>query len=111
MTEALRITKIKAPRGARVFEIVWSDGLTVKIPHLVLRGYCPCAACQGHSGEIRFVQGGDQELESVRTVGNYALELTWGDRHASGVYSFRYLRLLSEKVAADALSEHPPLPR
>jgi DUF971 family protein len=27
-------------------------------------------------------------------VGNYALQLTWGDGHATGIYSFRYLRTL-----------------
>lgn len=111
MTDAPRIARIKAPKGARVFEITWSDGLVAKIPHELLRGYCPCAGCQGHSGEIRFVPGGDLELESIGTVGNYALELVWGDRHSSGVYSFRYLRLLSEKVTGGDLAEHPVLPR
>ena len=97
---ATRPTGIKAPRGARVFEIGWADGFIGKISHAVLRGYCPCAGCQGHSGTIRFVSGGDEELLEIVEVGNYALQLTWGDHHDSGLYSFRYLRLLSE-VAAD----------
>ena len=102
-----RPTGIKAPRGARVFQIDWADGFVGKIPHAVLRGYCPCAGCQGHSGTIRFVSGGDEELLDIVEVGNYALQLTWGDRHDSGLYSFRYLRLLSEVAASEAEAGAP----
>ena len=106
--------RVVAPKGARVFGIHWADGTAGKIPHLLLRGYCPCAGCQGHSGKIRFVEGGDLELESIAPVGNYALQLTWGDHHDAGIYSFRYLRSLSdlaEKLAADPDGEKPKLPR
>lgn len=75
-------------------EIDFDDGHTGRYPHELLRGYCPCAACQGHSGEIRFVEGGDLELVEVSEIGNYALQLAWGDGHATGIYSFSFLRAL-----------------
>lgn len=109
-----RPVRVKAPKGARVFEIEWADGMVGKIPHELLRGYCPCAGCQGHTGAIKFVPGGDQELEKIDPVGNYALQLTWGDRHDGGLYSFRYLRSLSEMAARQAESgdkDRPALPR
>jgi len=34
-------------------------------------------------------------------VGNYALQLTWGDRHATGIYTFRFLRSLAEVGEAE----------
>lgn len=110
---ATRPVRVKAPRGARVFEIHWADGYAGKIPHELLRGYCPCAGCQGHSGAIRFIPGGDQDLEDIKTVGNYALQLTWGDRHDSGLYSFRFLRSLSELAErlGEASQDRPELPR
>ena len=92
-------TGIKAPHGARVLEIAWADGRNLSYPHEILRGYCPCAGCQGHSGKIAFVPGGDLELREIEQVGNYALGLTWGDAHASGIYTFRYLRDLGELIA------------
>ncbi len=106
--------RVRAPRGARTFEIQWADGYVGKIPHEILRGYCPCAGCQGHSGAIEFVEGGNLEVRDVKTVGNYALQLTWGDLHDGGLYSFRYLRSLCE--LADGLvgqkpDERPALPR
>ena len=86
--------EIRALRGARTMHVLFEDGHEGVYPHELLRGYCPCAQCQGHSGPIRFVPGGDLELTELGEVGNYALRLTWGDGHSTGLYSFRYLRTL-----------------
>ena len=92
--DATTPVEVRAPRGARTMQIEFADGHQGVYPHELLRGYCPCAQCQGHSGPIRFVAGGDLELLEIAEVGNYALRLTWGDGHASGIYSFGYLRSL-----------------
>lgn len=86
--------ELRAPRGARVMEIDWADGHGATYPHELLRGFCPCAQCQGHDGPISFVEGGDLELQDIQSVGNYAVRLVWGDGHQTGIYSFRYLREL-----------------
>lgn len=86
--------EVHAPRGARTLRIVFADGHVAQYPHELLRGYCPCAGCQGHQGEIRFIEGGDVELADIGEVGNYALKFTWGDGHATGIYNFRFLRAL-----------------
>jgi DUF971 family protein len=88
--------RVRSPRGARVTEIDWADGHKGIYPHAVLRGFCPCAGCQGHSGEIKFVpvEGTGLELEEIEKVGSYALRLAWFDGHGSGIYSYRYLRSL-----------------
>lgn len=101
-------------------EITWADGHKGVYPHEILRGYCPCAGCQGHSGTIKFVPGGelearfkpggDLELRHIEQVGNYALRFEWGDRHDSGIYSFRYLRSLcqcAECVPSEQADERP----
>ncbi|HEX7670459.1 MAG TPA: DUF971 domain-containing protein [Polyangiaceae bacterium] len=106
-------TGVKAPHGAHTFEISWADGRTHKIPHRILRGYCPCASCQGHAAGTRFVEAGDPEVRELGQVGNYAIELTWGDGHATGIYPFPYLRRLGElhAVHGDALPDrYPELP-
>jgi DUF971 family protein len=96
-----------------VFEVTWQDTTTSRIEHKVLRGYCPCAQCQGHHGVIRFVAGGNLELREISRVGNYALGLTWGDGHAGGIYTFAYLRRLGDMIAklgVDALCALEQLP-
>jgi DUF971 family protein len=96
MTDDAAVTpiEVRAPRGADTLEIDFEDGHRGVYPHEILRGYCPCAVCQGHQGPIRFVAGGDTELSDLAEVGDYALRLTWGDGHATGIYTFRFLREL-----------------
>jgi DUF971 family protein len=116
-------TRVKAPRNARTVEITWADGHVGVYPHDILRGYCPCATCQGHSGTIRFIPGGelqtrflpggDLELRNLTQVGNYALSFEWGDGHATGIYTFRYLRSLCQcaKCRDPEEAGHPDLSR
>ena len=87
-------TAVRAPRGGSILEIDWADGHTSTVPHRRLRGYCPCAGCQGHGGDLHFVEGGNEVIDRIEEVGNYALCFTWGDGHASGVYGWEYLRRL-----------------
>lgn len=96
MSEDVKTTpiEVRAPRGAEVMEIVFEDGHVGVYPHEVLRGFCPCAVCQGHQGPIRFVSGGNTELTDLGEIGDYALRLTWGDGHSTGIYTFRFLREL-----------------
>lgn len=77
-------------------EITWADGHRSVLPHEILRGYCPCAHCQGHSGGIRKVATPNIEIREIEQVGNYALSFTWGDGHGTGIYSFKYLRTLCQ---------------
>lgn len=113
-------TQVKAPRNGRTLEIHWADGHIGVYPHDILRGYCPCATCQGHSGTIRFVPGGelearfkpggDLELRNLSQVGNYALGFEWGDGHSTGIYTFRYLRSLCRcaECHRPGANAHPP---
>jgi DUF971 family protein len=81
-----------------VSEIDWADGHKGKYPHVILRGYCPCAGCQGHSGTIRFIEptAAQMEIDDISPVGSYALQIRWFDGHDSGIYSYRYLRALCQ---------------
>ncbi|HET9956369.1 MAG TPA: DUF971 domain-containing protein [Polyangiaceae bacterium] len=91
-------TNVKAPHGGKELEVTWADGHKSRLTNELLRGYCPCAGCQGHSSGLKFQTGGNTELREIEQVGNYALSFTWGDGHSSGIYSFRYLRSLGDLV-------------
>ena len=115
MEARFKPTHVKAPHGANTLEITWGDGHRSALPHELLRGYCPCASCQGHSGTIKFQTGGNLEIREISQVGNYALSFNWGDTHDAGIYSFRYLRSLGDMIDAEgaeavkALGELPRL--
>ncbi|MGE0784505.1 MAG: gamma-butyrobetaine hydroxylase-like domain-containing protein [Sandaracinaceae bacterium] len=99
MSDAPEPVELRAPVGARRLEIDWADGTTDGYRHVILRGFCPCAHCQGHHGPVRWVEGApaaDLTLDAIEPVGNYALTLRWGDGHATGIYTFRFLKALAE---------------
>src|SRR5690606_23429023 len=58
MDPRTRCKAVRSPRGAKVTEIEWGDGHRGVYPHAILRGYCPCAGCQGHTGTIRWIDPG-----------------------------------------------------
>jgi DUF971 family protein len=110
MSEDPRTTplEVRAPRGARTLEIQWADGHTGMYPHVVVRGFCPCAHCQGHEGPIRYRPPPSDtalELADLEEVGQYAVRMAWGDGHGTGIYTFRFLRALCSCRECD-----PPLP-
>jgi DUF971 family protein len=100
VTDREKPTHVRAPHGARALDITWGDAKQIAYPHEILRGFCPCASCQGHSGSIRFIPNQNLELRELEQVGNYALGLTWADGHSTGIYSFRFLRALGELLEA-----------
>jgi DUF971 family protein len=82
----------------RAVRITWDDDHTSLYPMRYLRGYCPCAQCQGHSGRWEFVAVEAPEVVRVEEVGAYALRIVWNDgnerQHTTGIYSFENLREL-----------------
>ena len=78
----------------RVVRILWDDDHLSEYPWAYLRGWCPCALCQGHGGQRRFVHVERAELSGWTQVGNYAINFFWTDGHQTGIYSYDYLRAL-----------------
>jgi DUF971 family protein len=79
------------------------DQLTVVFPDAsytltaeMLRVTSPSAEVQGHSPSERVTLGGKRDVTIARIdpVGNYAIKLTFSDRHDTGIFSWSYLRKL-----------------
>ena len=90
--------ELRAPKGAKSLTLTWSDGTEVEYRHALLRGFCPCAHCQGHQGPVRWAATATDEdlaLLELEEVGNYALRLMWADGHSTGLYTFAFLRRLA----------------
>jgi DUF971 family protein len=85
-------------------ELSWDDGHEGPVSLEALRDRCPCASCAGETVLFRSYvppeadRGvpGRYELRSAVPVGNYALQLAWGDGHATGMYTWELLRSLCE---------------
>jgi DUF971 family protein len=87
-------TEINHIKSRGAVRITWDDGHVGEYEQEYLRGYCPCAMCQGHGAQQRFNAVPRSVLTGIRGVGNYAIELFWQDGHSTGIYSFDYLRSL-----------------
>lgn len=76
--------------------LTWSDAHVGEYDYAYLRGYCPCAACQGHHAPtVRFhPPAAPVALEQIAPVGNYALSFTFSDGHGTGIYRYDFLRAL-----------------
>lgn len=74
--------------------LTWGDGHEAEYDYDYLRGYCPCASCQGHAVDsIRFhPPPAPVEPVEIQPVGNYGISIHWSDRHATGIYRFDFLR-------------------
>ena len=118
--EYLMPARIHADRAARELQIEWQDGHRCVYPISYLRTMCPCASCKvvrqgsgsaaGASATPAPGAAAEQPKKklsltilpgnfsaplaavSAELVGNYALRIEWSDQHASGIYSFQYLR-------------------
>ena len=84
--------------------IRWNDEVESYLELELLRRACPCAACGGEPDVLgrkqRPVVNYSPDSFILRTlapIGGYALQLHWADGHNTGIYSFEYLRKLSDR--------------
>jgi DUF971 family protein len=99
LTEARRL-----PAEGRL-RLTWNDGHTAEYAYGYLRGWCPCAGCQGHTGQIvHHAPLQPVSVESVRPVGNYAISLAFSDGHGTGIYRYEFLREICPCAACGGAS-------
>ena len=85
------------------YHLKFNDGYETQLTSHVLRDNCPCAGCKGE--EVLFhkfeplirapISEPGYLLEQAKMVGNYAIQLFWGDGHNTGIYTWDYLRKIS----------------
>jgi DUF971 family protein len=79
--------------------IKWSDDADTRYSAAQLRRACPCAGCVNEwTGEKMLDAASipeDLSITSTSIVGRYALNFHFSDDHDTGIYSFKYLRDLS----------------
>lgn len=86
-------TDIRLRQTSRVLEIAFDDGRSFRLPYEYLRVFSPSAEVRGHGPGQEVLQVGKREIEirQVEPVGSYAIQPTFSDGHATGIYSWEYL--------------------
>lgn len=101
------MTPIDIQHIGQELAIKWDDGRESFISLEKLRRACPCAGCKGEMDVMgNLYKGPEQkltptafELRQLVPVGTYAVQPVWADGHATGIYSFDYLRRVAEEAA------------
>lgn len=88
----------------RELAIKWQDGTEDFIALEKLRRACPCAGCKGerdvmgnlYRGPEQILTQDSFQLRALHWVGTYAVQPVWADGHATGLYSFEYLKQITQ---------------
>ena len=87
--------------------IQWNDVTESYLNLQFLRRACPCAACGGEPDVLGNIMrpnvsylDNSFDLAGFEIVGGYAIQPRWADGHSTGIYSFQYLRRLSQPVTS-----------
>ena len=112
--------EIRLIREAKVLEVDFEDGRSIRLPAELLRVESPSADVQGHApGEKRIVAGRRYVgIMAIEPVGNYAIRIVFDDLHETGIYSWttlyelgrnqeRIWRKYLAELAAQGLSSDP----
>ena len=85
--------------------IKWNDGSESFIDNQTMRKKCPCANCSGESDVFGNIYKSDDDksthpnqylINRYRYIGHYAIRIIWEDGHNAGIYSFKFLKALSD---------------
>lgn len=99
----------------RGLDVEWPDGRRTHYPVAWLRRMSPSADARELRKEIESNPltvlpssgggGGPLRADAIEPVGNYAIRLRFSDGHASGIYSWRYLREIDPDAPAPRESD------
>jgi DUF971 family protein len=92
-------TELRLVDHGRLLKVSFDDGALFELPAEYLRVESPSAEVRGHAPSQRQVQSGKRHVAVTDIVptGNYAVRLVFDDTHATGIYTFGYLRELGER--------------
>lgn len=93
MSDTPTPTEIKLHQKSRVLEIAYSDGRSFSLSCEFLRVFSPSAEVRGHGPGQEVLQTGKRNVDIVALdpVGSYAIQPTFSDGHATGIYAWDYL--------------------
>ncbi|MEM7051661.1 MAG: DUF971 domain-containing protein [Acidobacteriota bacterium] len=95
MTTAAKIlTEVRRLPAENKLRLTWADGHSADFDAAYLRGWCPCAACQGHAAlTLQYhPPAANVRVENIEPVGRYAFSVLWSDGHGTGIYRYDFLR-------------------
>lgn len=90
--------EIQLQKNERKLIIEFDDGSYFEYPAEYLRIESPSAEVKGHGSSQRKIVSGCKNIgiESIESIGNYAIRILFTDNHNTGIYSWEYLYTLGK---------------
>ena len=103
-------TEIKLTEQGKMLRVDFETGESFEFSSEYLRVVSPSAEVQGHAPDQKKTVAGKRDVAvlAVEPVGNYAVQIAFDDRHASGIYTWDYLYEIGagrDRLWADYLDE------
>lgn len=91
-------TELLLDKPARLLRLTFDDRRHYALSFEFLRVHSPSAEVRGHGPGQETLQLGKQDVDvlELRPVGNYAVQIAFSDGHDTGIYSWAWLREISE---------------
>jgi DUF971 family protein len=95
-------TELRVSKDRRLLSVTFPNHRPFELPAELLRVLSPSAEVQGHSPEQRVTVPGKRNvaIAKIEPVGNYAVRITFDDRHDTGIFTWHYLHELGHEKEA-----------
>lgn len=92
-------TELKVSKDRMQLTVTFNDGLSGLLPAEMLRVLSPSAEVQGHGPGQGLTVPGKRNVAIISMIptGNYAVRIGFDDFHDSGIFTWTYLRELTER--------------
>ena len=92
-------TELKLVDEKRALHISWDDNRHDTLEAEYLRVESPSAEVQGHTPAEKQIVPGKKNvtIRDVVPVGTYAVRIVFSDGHSTGIFTWRYLRNLTDE--------------
>lgn len=91
--------ELRISKDRRTLTVKFTDGQSFALPAEMMRVLSPSAEVQGHGPGQKVTVPGKRAvgIATAAASGNYAVRIGFDDGHASGIFTWPYLRELGEK--------------
>lgn len=95
-------TELRVSKDRKLLTVSFPGHEPFALPAEMLRVLSPSAEVQGHSPEQRVTVPGKRNvaIQKVEPVGNYAVRITFDDRHDTGIFTWDYLHRMGHEKQA-----------
>ena len=98
MSDSNKVRSIVYNKLKKTLNIEFCDNYKADISAELLRVESPSAEVQGHASKNKKtpLNKNNITIKQIERVGNYAIKIIFDDGHDTGIYSWSYLREMSE---------------